>query len=177
MRSLGACGVWELFIPGLRSLEKYKYAIHTSAGHVILKSDPYALHAEKRPHNASMVFDVNAYEWNDQAWQRKKREGIRPNEPMVIYEVHLPSWKKRGEHCLNYRELAHDLAHYCNTMGFTHVELMPVMEHPLDESWGYQVTGFFAVTSRMGTPQDFQYFVDHLHGHGIGVIVDWVPAH
>ncbi|MEN9344128.1 MAG: hypothetical protein RLZZ453_915 [Chlamydiota bacterium] len=171
MRSLGSSGVWELFIPGLKSLEKYKFEIHTKQGHLLTKADPYAFFSEKRPHTASVVFDVDAYEWNDEEWKRQK-EG-----PMLIYEVHLPSWKKQEEHFLNYRELALELSSYCKKMGFTHVELMGLLEHPLDESWGYQVTGFFAPTSRLGTPSDFQFFVDHMHREGIGVFIDWVPAH
>lgn len=176
MRNLGYCGVWELFVPGIGNSEKYKFEVHTQDGHTRLKSDPYATYNEHRPSTASIVFDVNKYVWNDLQWRQRgfHRGG---SYPLNIYEVHLGSWKKRGGHNFNYRELAHALAKYCKEMAFSHVELLPVMEHPLDESWGYQVTGFFAATSRYGTPEDFQYFVDHMHQEGIGVILDWVPAH
>ncbi len=176
MRNLGYSGVWELFIPGIGNGEKYKFEIRTQDGHLLLKMDPFSTFNEKRPSNASAVFDVNSYQWKDQAW--RQRGFLRGGAyPLNIYEVHLGSWKKKGQQWLNYRELAHELAPYCKEMGYSHVELLPIMEHPLDESWGYQVTGFFAVTSRYGTPEDFQYFVDHLHQEGIGVILDWVPAH
>lgn len=170
MRSLGNSGVWELFVPGLKEGALYKFEIRTAQEEVILKTDPYAYFAEVRPKTASILFDVDNYLWQDQVWREK---GPLLRKPMVIYEVHLGGWKKG----LNYRELAHELAAYCIRKGFTHVELMPVSEHPLDESWGYQVTGFYAVTSRFGTPTDFQYFVDYLHQHAIGIIIDWVPAH
>ncbi len=176
MRSMGFSGVWELFVPGLESHEKYKFEIHALDGSVRLKSDPYALWSEMRPSTASVTYDVNRFAWKDQQWmaQRPKRGS---SFPLNIYELHLGSWKMKGSHFLNYREIAYQLASYCKEMGFSHVELMPIAEHPLDESWGYQVTGFFAVTSRYGTPEDFQYFVNHLHSQGIGVILDWVPAH
>ncbi len=176
MRSLGACGVWELFVPGLKAGVRYKFEIVSQTGALSIKSDPYALSSEVRPKTASVVADIDHFNWTDQEWvERRKSQG--KNRPMTIYEVHLGSWKKTEGHFLNYRELAHDLAAYCKEMGYTHVELMPIAEHPLDESWGYQVTGFFAVTSRFGSPQDFQYFVNHMHEQGIGVIVDWVPGH
>ena len=176
MRNLGYNGVWELFVPGIGKGEKYKFEIRTEEGALLLKADPYAIYAEHRPATASIVSDVNAYKWNDQEFRQRNfhRGG---SYPLNIYEVHLGSWRKKGDRYLNYRELAHALSLYCQEMGYTHVELMPVMEHPLDESWGYQVTGFFASTSRHGTPEDFQYFVDHMHQEGIGVILDWVPAH
>lgn len=172
MRGVGVSGIWELFIPGLGEGEKYKFEIRTRDGALRLKSDPFAFYAEFRPKTASIVFDVNAYPWRDADWQKPSSNGA-----MNIYEVHLASWKYFGKEFANYREIAVDLAKYCKEMGFTHVELMPVMEHPLDESWGYEVTGFFAVSSRYGTPRDFQYFVDHLHQEGIGIILDWVPGH
>jgi 1,4-alpha-glucan branching enzyme len=175
MRSLGGCGVWELFVPGLKVGEKYKFEIMTQEGSVKLKSDPMAYSAEFRPKTASVVAELNAYQWQDAEWFESKSSDA--NIPMTIYEVHLGSWKKSEGHFLNYREIAHLLADYCNQMGFTHVELMPVAEHPLDESWGYQVTGAYAITSRYGSPEDFQYFVDHMHQKGIGVFVDWVAAH
>ncbi|NDD58511.1 MAG: 1,4-alpha-glucan branching protein GlgB [Chlamydiae bacterium] len=175
MRSMGGCGVWELFVPGLKIGEKYKFEILTSSGHTRLKSDPFALTAEFRPKTASMIAEVDSYIWNDDPWMATKNTSL--NIPMNIYEVHLGSWKKQGRDFKGYREMAHQLADYCTEMGFSHVELMPIAEHPLDESWGYQVTGPFATTSRFGTPSDFQYFVDHLHQRGIGVILDWVAAH
>lgn len=172
MRSMGVSGIWELFVPGIGAGEKYKFEIHTKEGYLRVKSDPMAFFSELRPLTASVVFDVNGYSWQDRGWRKKTI-----HEPMNIYEVHLGSWKNYGREFPNYREIAIDLAKYCKEMGYTHVELLPVMEHPLDESWGYQVTGFFSVTSRYGTPADFQFFVDHLHSEGIGVLLDWVPAH
>ncbi len=172
MRSLGISGIWELFVPGVGPGEKYKFEIRTREGYLRIKSDPCAFYSELRPLTASVVADVNGYSWRDGEW---KKQSVY--SPINIYEVHLGSWKSYGAEFPNYREIAVDLAKYCNEMGFTHVELMPIMEHPLDESWGYQVTGFFSVTSRYGTPADFQFFVDHMHLQGIGVILDWVPAH
>lgn len=172
MRSLGISGVWELFVPGLGVGEKYKFEVTARDGSLHLKSDPFAFYSEVRPSTASIVFDVDHYAWGDAHWKQK---GL--NEPMTIYEVHLGSWRSYGGEFPTYRQLALDLSIYCKQMGFTHVELLPVMEHPLDESWGYQVTGFFSATSRYGTPADFQFFVDHLHSQGIGVLLDWVPAH
>ena len=176
MRTLGSSGIWELFVPGLGSKEKYKFEIRTQQGDVRLKSDPQGFFFELRPQNSSIVFDLNHFQWNDRDWMDRRRQADL-NRPMNIYEIHIGSWRNYGKEFPNFREVAHDLAAYCQTMGFTHVELLPVLEHPLDESWGYQVTGFFAVTSRFGTPEDFQYFVDYLHRQGIGVILDWVPAH
>lgn len=177
MRTLGVCGVWELFIPGLKEGEKYKFEIHSPQGALLLKSDPYALFTEYRPHTASIVYNVDNYVWKDQLFLEKRQQMDWQSSPMLIYEVHLDSWKRPEGRSLNYKELAFELAAYCKQMGFTHVELLPIAEHPLDESWGYQVTGFFSVTSRLGEPRDFQFFVDHLHKEGIGVILDWVPAH
>jgi 1,4-alpha-glucan branching enzyme len=173
MRSMGQCGVWELFVPGLSAGEKYKYEIRTQAGHLLLKADPMAHAGEMRPRNASVVADLESYVWKDAAWMEQRAKWDHHGRPMSIYEVHLGSWRPK----LSYREMAHQLAAYCKEMGFTHVELLPIMEHPFDGSWGYQVTGFFAATSRYGTPADFQYFVDTLHQQGIGVLLDWVPAH
>ncbi|MES2198911.1 MAG: 1,4-alpha-glucan branching protein GlgB [Chlamydiota bacterium] len=175
MRTMGASGVWELFIPGLQEREKYKFEIQTQDHQRLFKSDPMAYGGERRPSNASLVIDVDAHVWQDSAWM-KKREKRDLNIPINIYEVHLGSWDKKEEFP-NYKDMAHALANYCKEMAFTHVELLPLAEHPLDESWGYQISGFYAVTSRYGTPSDFQYFVDHLHQEGIGVIIDWVPAH
>ena len=178
MRSLGSSGIWEIFIPSLGQGEKYKFEIRTQSGERKLKTDPYAYFNELRPQTASMVFDVNAFAWTDQEWMKKRWQARKGKSPLNIYEVHLGSWQRDVNGIfLNYRELALRLALYCKEMGFNHVELMPVMEHPLDESWGYQVTGYFAATSRYGTPADFQFFVNHLHEQGIGIIVDWVPAH
>lgn len=178
MRSMGGSGVWELFVPGLKENEKYKFEIKTQNGDLKVKSDPYAYFSELRPNTASEVFDVDRYEWKDSSWREKQRTRQGYSFPLNIYEVHLGSWKKHdGWRFMNYKEIAHELADYCKKMGFSHVELMPVAEHPLDESWGYQVTGFYAVTSRYGTPEDFQYFVDYLHQNEIGVIMDWVGAH
>lgn len=177
MRNMGFSGVWELFVPGLKEGEKYKFEIKTPNGTVKIKSDPFAYFSELRPNTASAVFDVDRFTWNDSQWMQKRAEKKAKPFPMNIYEVHLGSWKKKGWEFHNYREIAHELAKYCKEMGYTHVELMPVAEHPLDESWGYQVTGYYAVTSRYGTPEDFQYFVNHLHENDIGVFMDWVAAH
>ncbi len=177
MRQMGSSGVWELFMPGLKPGEKYKFEIRTRQGNILIKTDPYGLFSEHRPATASVIFDVDRYPWSDQKWMEERGDRDKGAFPMNVYEVHLGSWKKHGEHSLNYRELAVQLASYCKEMGFSHIELLPISEHPLDESWGYQVTGFFAVTSRYGTPEDFQFFVDHMHLEGIGVILDWVPAH
>lgn len=177
MRNLGYSGVWEIFVPGLKADEKYKFEIKGTNGEILLKADPYAYSSEIRPATASVLADVESFTWNDNKWLEKRSEEKKQSRPMSIYEVHLGSWKKDGERLINYREIAHQLASYCHEMGFTHVELLPISEHPLDESWGYQVSGYFAVTSRFGSPQDFQYFVDYLHQNHIGVIIDWVPGH
>ncbi len=181
MRPLGASGVWELFVPGLGRGELYKFELWDVRGHIRLKTDPFGSYFEAPPGNASVVHETGRYVWNDAEWMEKRRvaAGDR-DQPMSIYEVHLGSWKRRaddGNRPLSYRELAHQLADYVTEMGFTHVEVMPLAEHPFDGSWGYQVTGFFAPTQRFGTPDDFAWFVDHLHQRGIGVILDWVPAH
>jgi 1,4-alpha-glucan branching enzyme len=181
LRSRGSTGIWEIFIPGLHEGDLYKFEVKGRyKSYLGLKSDPYGFFAELRPKTASIVYDINRYVWNDQQWmaERTARQGFRA--PVSIYEVHLGSWRRAPEDAgrfLNYREIAHQLADHVNHLGFTHVELLPVMEHPLDESWGYQTTGYFAPTSRHGTPEDFMYFVDYLHQRGIGVILDWVPAH
>lgn len=174
MRNYG--GVWEIFIPGIGNYQKYKFEIHTEE-EVLVKADPYANYCELRPANASIVFDVDQYEWHDLAWKEDQRKRNKDSYPLNVYELHLGSWKKKEGRCLNYKEIAVELAQYCNQMGFSHVELLPITEYPLDESWGYQVTGFFAPTSRFGTPEDFQYFIDYLHQQNIGVFLDWVPAH
>ncbi len=177
MRSLGSSGIWELFVPGLAAGEKYKFEVRSQFDYLRVKSDPFAFCCELRPQTASIVADVFSYPWRDEDWMRKRRERPALKRPMNVYEVHLGSWKHYGREFPSYGELAMDLAAYCRTMGFSHVELLPVMEHPFDESWGYQVSGFFAATSRYGSPQEFQQFVEHLHREGIGVILDWVPAH
>ena len=185
----GDGSVFELFIPGLTTGVIYKYEVKTKAGLPMLKADPYGNYAELRPNNASVVWDINQYQWNDKAWMDKRAKTGTKDRPFNIYEVHLGSWMRKeaakdeygedivGSEFYNYREIAVRLADYVQDMGYTHVELMPVMEHPLDESWGYQVTGYYAPTSRYGTPDDFMYFMDYMHGRGIGVILDWVPAH
>ena len=189
MRLLGDSGIFELFIPGLKEGDLYKFEIKTKAGEPMLKSDPYANFAQLRPDTASVVWDIEKYKWTDEAWMKKRAKAKPAEEAMAIYEVHLGSWRRKeavmdaegepvnGSEFLNYREIAKPLADYVKEMGYTHVELLPVMEHPLDESWGYQVTGYYAPTSRYGTPDDFKYFMDYMHAQGIGVILDWVPAH
>ena len=171
-------GVWELFIPGIVQNQIYKYAIGTSSGEVILKQDPYAFYSELRPATASVVYDLRDYQWSDKNWQSRKKKKAPYDRPMLIYEVHPGSWRRKDDGSfLSYRELAHELVDYVVEMGYTHIELLPVMEHPFDGSWGYQVTGYYAVTSRYGTPSDFMYFIDQCHQKGIGVILDWVPGH
>lgn len=180
LRPLGSSGIWEIFIPGLESGELYKYEIWDANGHVVLKSDPYANAYESPPNNASRIVDLEGYEWHDSAWLARRAQTKPYREPLSIYEVHLGSWKRvpeDGNRYLNYVELGEQLADYCQEMGFTHVEFLPVMEHPFAGSWGYQVTGFFAPTHRYGSPQQFMQMVDHLHQRGIGVILDWVPGH
>lgn len=177
MRSLGRSGVWEIFIPGLNEGEKYKFEIKSQNGDIILKTDPLGYSNEVRPATASVVANIDRFQWEDHDWISRRVNMRHQPQPLNIYEVHLGSWKKKQGHYCNYREIAQDLAEYCKTMGFTHVELLPIQEHPLDESWGYQVSGFYAVTSRFGTPEDFQWFVNHMHKNGIGVLLDWVPGH
>ncbi len=191
MRRIGwddAC-IFELFIPGLKQGDIYKYEIKTRHGEPMLKADPYANYAELRPNTASIVWDVSRYQWKDKEWMARRAKTDTKDKPMNIYEVHLGSWMRKdismdeegnpvtGSEFYNYREIAEKLAAYVKEMGYTHVELMPVMEHPLDGSWGYQVTGYYAPTSRYGTPDDFMAFMDYMHQQGIGVILDWVPAH
>ncbi len=179
MRVLGNSGIYELFIPGLDVNTKYKFEIKTRENNILKKTDPFGNYAEVRPDTASIVTDLNNYQWNDRNWLARRDTANPLNQPTSIYEVHLGSWKKsnHGNGFLTYKELAHELVDYVKEMGFTHIELMPIAEHPFDGSWGYQVVGYFAATSRFGTPEEFMYFVDHCHTHGIGVIVDWVPAH
>lgn len=177
MRVMGYAGVWELFVPGLEAGTKYKFEIHSQQGETRIKADPYAYSSELRPATASVLADIHHFEWQDQFWIEERKRRSFKSHPMNVYEVHLGSWRKKNDQFLNYRDIAHQLAPYCQEMGFTHIELLPIQEHPLDESWGYQVSGFYAPTSRFGTPEDFQYFVNFLHLHSIGVILDWVPGH
>jgi 1,4-alpha-glucan branching enzyme len=178
MRSLGPSGVWEIFVPGIGEGALYKYEIRDLNGHILLKTDPYGFFFETPPKNAAIVWNTRKFAWTDEAWlnQRRQRDVLR--SPLSIYEVHLGSWQKKsmGE-SLSYRELAGPLVKYVKEMGFTHVEFLPVAEHAFYPSWGYQVTGFYAPTSRYGTPEDFQFLVNALHEAGIGVLIDWVPAH
>ena len=178
MRKVDGDSVWELFIPGMKEYDVYKYCVTTRAGDLVYKADPYAFHAETRPSNGSKVYDISGFAWHDDAWQAAQKKADVINSPMNIYEMHAGSWKmKEGGKPYNYSELADELIPYITEMGYTHVELLPVMEYPFDGSWGYQVTGYFAPTSRYGTPKDFMAFVDKMHAAGIGVIMDWVPAH
>jgi 1,4-alpha-glucan branching enzyme len=178
MRSRGDTGVWELFIPGLNSEALYKFEIRNrESGQVKQKSDPYAQASELRPRTGSIVARTT-HDWQDQAWLARRQEQSWLHQPMSIYEVHLGSWRKdQNDEFMNYRELAHQLVAYVQELGFTHIELLPITEHPLDASWGYQTVGYFAPTARFGTPDDFRYFVDHCHQNDIGVFLDWVPAH
>jgi 1,4-alpha-glucan branching enzyme len=180
LNSRGQSGIWEGFISGVGKGAIYKYHIESKyEGYQVDKADPVAFYAEKSPRTASIVWDTE-FEWTDQTWMEQRREFNSLNAPISIYEIHLGSWMRNPEDCnrsLTYREIAPKLAEYVTTAGFTHVEFMPVMEHPFSGSWGYQITGYFAPTSRFGTPQDFMYLVDYLHRCGIGVILDWVPSH
>lgn len=177
MRSLGHSGIWELFVPGLQEMDKYKFEIRSQTGELRIKADPYAYFSELRPATASRLANLDRFQWQDQHWTGRRIDRRNNPQPMNIYELHLGSWRRRFGEFMNYRDIAVELAKYCKEMGFTHIELLPIQEHPLDQSWGYQVTGFFAVTSRYGTPEDFQWFVNHLHLNDIGVILDWVPGH
>ena len=173
-----ADAVWELFIPGMKAYDVYKFCITTPSGEQVYKADPYAFHAETRPANGSKVYDIGGYPWGDAAWDEAQKKRDVLNSPMLIYELHAGSWKMKEEGVpYNYSELADELIPYIKEMGYTHVELLPITEYPFDGSWGYQVTGYFAPTSRYGTPHDFMAFVDKLHQADIGVILDWVPAH
>jgi 1,4-alpha-glucan branching enzyme len=179
MQQVGASGIWETHVEGVGDGALYRFELKSREGHLLLRSDPYAHWAEVPPANASRVFR-SSHVWNDDAWLEARRAQEPLHRPMSIYEVHLGSWRLNpleGNRPLTYRELGVELADYAADLGFTHVELLPVMEHPFSGSWGYQVTGYYAPTSRFGTPDDFRLMVDHLHGRGIGVILDWVPAH
>ena len=180
MNKLIPSGIWEIFIPNLEPGALYKFRIRNAQGHFVDKIDPYGFSSERPPKTASIVTDLDGYQWQDEKWMTRRREQDQLNQPISVYEVHLGSWRQssEAEHgWKNYRELAHELVEYCHQQNFTHLELMPVSEHPFTGSWGYQTTGYFAATSRHGSPEDFMYFVDYCHQNGIGVILDWVPAH
>lgn len=175
MSRLGESGIWERFVPGIQNGDVYKYEVITRAGGRILKADPYAFRAEKRPETASVVQGPSGHVWQDGEWLKNRSSGL--NGPVAIYEVHLGSWKRNHDGFPNYLEIADELVDYVNRMGFTHIEILPLAEHPLDGSWGYQATGYYAPTSRYGQPDDLRYFIDRCHRQGIGVIMDWVPGH
>ena len=170
-------GVWEVFVEGVKQFCTYKYCIESEYGDRLMKADPYAFHAQTRPGQASVVYDIESYSWNDSEWFNKRKENNISSSPMNIYEIHAGSWRKYPDgNFFNYQKLADELIPYLKEMRYTHVQLMPIMEYPYDGSWGFQTTGYYAPTSRYGTPSDFMAFVDKLHGEGIGVILDWVPS-
>ena len=170
-------GVWEVFVEGVKQCWAYKYCIESEYGDRLMKADPYAFHAQTRPGQASVVYDIESYSWNDSEWFNKRKENNISSSPMNIYEIHAGSWRKYPDgNFFNYQKLADELIPYLKEMHYTHVQLMPIMEYPYDGSWGFQTTGYYAPTSRYGTPSDFMAFVDKLHGEGIGVILDWVPS-
>ena len=178
MRVRGGSGVWELFIPGVPLGSHYKFELLSQNGAILEKTDPYGTRFQMRPETAGILEAEASYPWGDGEWMRARRARDWNHAPMSVYEVHLGSWRRGSDgQFLNYREIAEQLAAYAKDLGFTHVELLPITEHPLDASWGYQTSGYFAPTSRFGSPDDFRYFVDHLHRNGIGIILDWVPAH
>ena len=177
MKNRNDDGIWELFIEGIGQLELYKYCIETPWFEKILKSDPYAFYAEKRPDNASLIYDIEGYKWHDSEWLDRRAKTDLTKAPVNIYELHAGTWKRNGDgsYC-SYTQLADELVPYMQEMHYTHVQLMPIMEHPFGGSWGYQTTGYFAPTSRYGMPKEFMYFVDKLHQANIGLILDWVPS-
>jgi 1,4-alpha-glucan branching enzyme len=181
MKKISDGGIYDLFIPGAKAGDMYKFLIISQSGEALYKADPYANQAQLRPETASIVTDLSGYEWKDSEWVEKKKTENHLKAPLSIYECHLGSWKKKDDGTedgfYTYRELAPELAKYVSDMGYTHIELMGIAEYPYDGSWGYQVTGYYAPTARYGTPKDFMYFVDYMHEKGIGVILDWVPAH
>jgi len=173
-------GLWEIFLPGITELTHYKYEVLAADSGIQLKSDPMAFFGQHGTQTASLVFDLKRYSWGDHEWMQKRAADDLYHKPMSVYEVHLGSWKRipeQGNRPKSYRELANDLIPYVKSMNFTHIELMPVSEHPFDGSWGYQVTGYFAPTSRFGNPDEFREFVDRCHQAGLGVLLDWVPGH
>ena len=183
MERLEPLGIYQIFLTGIKVGDIYKYCVTAQDGKKTLKADPYGFQAELRPNNASVVADISDFKWHDSRWMKKREKFDDKKNPMFVYEVHPGSWKKHEQTeededgFYNYREIAHELAAYVKDMGYTHVELMGIAEHPFDGSWGYQVTNYFAPTSRHGSLEDFQYFMDYMHEHNIGVILDWVPAH
>lgn len=180
MQRRGPSGIWELFMPGLAAGEIYKFSVVDAAGNVVDKADPYGAFSELPPRTASIVADLDGYSWSDSQWIKNRAVKNGLDQPMSMYELHLGSWRQDSDKpngWMNYREIAHQVVDYCQQLGFTHIELMPVSEHPYTGSWGYQTVGYFAATSRYGTPEDFMYFVDYCHQNDIGVIIDWVPAH
>jgi len=178
MIKLGDSGVWQIFITGLASGSIYKYHLEDSCGNAFLKADPYAFFSELRPNTASVVWELKGFNWRDHDWQNKKAVTAVYDKPVLIYEVHAGSWKRKDDNSfLTYRDLADQLIPYVKDLGYTHIELMPLAEHPFDGSWGYQTTGYYSMTSRYGSPQDLMYFIDECHIAGLGVIMDWVPAH
>ena len=183
MERLEPLGIYQIFLTGIKVGDIYKYCVTAQDGKKTLKADPYGFQAELRPNNASVVADISDFKWHDSRWMKKREKFDDKKNPMFVYEVHPGSWKKHEQTeededgFYNYREIAHELAAYVKDMGYTHVELMGIAEHPFEGSWGYQVTNYFAPTSRHGSPEDFQYFMDYMHEHNIGVILDWVPAH
>ena len=183
MERLEPLGIYQIFLTGIKVGDIYKYCVTAQDGKKTLKADPYGFQAELRQNNASVVADISDFKWHDSRWMKKREKFDDKKNPMFVYEVHPGSWKKHEQTeededgFYNYREIAHELAAYVKDMGYTHVELMGIAEHPFDGSWGYQVTNYFAPTSRHGSPEDFQYFMDYMHEHNIGVILDWVPAH
>ena len=174
-------GIYTCFVPGAQEGDLYKFCIETQTGERIFKADPFANYAERRPGTASRVTDISNLKWSDEQWLQKRKKWDQKENPLAIYEVHMGSWMRHpgteDEGFYTYREFAHSITDYVKKMGYTHVELMGIAEHPFDGSWGYQVTGYYAPTSRYGTPQDFAYMINYLHRNGIGVILDWVPAH
>jgi len=180
LQQRGGSGIWELFIPSLCEGDLYKFEVRGRDGHVVQKADPYAFASELRPRTASMVWDIHKYQWNDREWMEARRNTPWLEKPVSVYEVHLGSWRRvpgENNRWLTYREFADQLIPYVNDLGFTHIELLPISEHPFDGSWGYQTIGYYSPTSRFGSPDDLKYFIDRCHQAGIGVIVDWVPAH
>ena len=177
LRKLQDGEIWEICIRNVKIFDSYKYRIVTQDSEVLYKADPFAFHSELRPKTASKVYDIEGYKWNDKKWLKKREKTDKFNSPMSIYEINLSSWRKHGENYLSYVLLSDELVAYLKEMNYTHVEFMPLMEHPFDGSWGYQLTGFFAATSRFGCPKDLMYLIDKLHQNDIGVIMDWVPAH